>query len=184
MQKKNDRRETCGAKIPPRAMSLHLRAYTPAAVYTRVYGPSPFLRLRHEFRLIYSFFFSLRATMATTHDGLVRGVISLVSNDFPFSSISRFTFLSILSHYDIIFPSCSSSSSFASSFSSYFSFSFTSFSFSSILHRSGKDPPRVALHERVVDEESVKLALRQHYPAGYRYFGCLVISSRVRSTTV
>lgn len=131
------------------------------------------------------FFFSLRATMATMHDGLVRGVISLVSNDFPFSSISCFTFLSILSHCDRIFPSCSSSSSsFASSFSSYFSFSFTSFSFSSILHRSGKDPPRVALHERVVDEESVKLALRQHYPAGYRYLGCLVISSRVRSTTV
>lgn len=58
-----------------------------------------------------------------------------------------------------------------------------SFSFSfSFLHRSGKDPPRVALHERVVDEESVKLALRQHYPAGYRYLGCLVISSRVRPT--
>lgn len=44
-----------------------------------------------------------------------------------------------------------------------------------VLHRSGEDPPRVALHESVVDKESVKLALRQHYPAGYRYLGCLVI---------
>lgn len=51
------------------------------------------------------------------------------------------------------------------------------FSFFSVVHRSGKDPPRVALHERVVDEESVKLALRQHYLAGYRCLGCLVISS-------
>lgn len=56
--------------------------------------------------------------------------------------------------------------------------SYTSF-FSSVLHRSGKDPPRVALHERVVDEESVKLALRQHHSAGYRYLVCLVISSRL-----
>lgn len=50
------------------------------------------------------------------------------------------------------------------------------------LHRSGKDPPRVALHKRVVDEESIELALRQHYPADYRYPGRPVISSRVRPT--
>lgn len=35
-----------------------------------------------------------------------------------------------------------------------------------------------------MDKESVKLALRQHYPAGYRYLGCLVISSRVRPTVL
>lgn len=66
------------------------------------------------------------------------------------------------------------------SLSSFFSY-VSSFA---ILHRSGKDPPRVALHESVVDKESVKLALRQHYPAGYRCLGCLVISSRVRPTVL
>lgn len=35
-----------------------------------------------------------------------------------------------------------------------------------------------------MDKESVKLALRQHYPAGYRYLGCPVISSRVRPTVL
>lgn len=53
----------------------------------------------------------------------------------------------------------------------------TSSSDTSVLHRSGKDPPRVALHKRVVDKESVKLALRQHYLAGYRYLAAVVISS-------
>lgn len=62
--------------------------------------------------------------------------------------------------------------------------SFSFFASYAILDRSGKDPPRVALHESVVDKESVKLALRQHYPAGYRYLGCPVISSRVRSTVL
>lgn len=98
MQKKNDRRETCGAKIPPRAMSLHLRVYTRAAVYTRVYGPSPFLRLRHEFRLTYSFFLLL-FLQPSGDDGdharrLIRDAISLVSNDFPFSvSLASLSFL-------------------------------------------------------------------------------------------
>lgn len=101
--------------------------------------------------------------MATT---IVRDAL-LVSNDFPFSvSLSSFWFL---------FPYTDNNFPFFFCLFSYFSSSFFS-----ILHRSGKDPPRVALHERVVDEESVKLALRQHYPAGYRYLGCLVISSRVR----
>lgn len=92
---------------------------------------------------------------------------------FPslFFSSSLFLFFFTVNTYSFSYSSSASSFFF---FFSYFSFS--------ILHRSGKDPPRVALHERVVDEESVKLALRQHYPAGYRYLGCLVISSRVRPT--
>ena len=92
MQKKNDRRETRGAKISPRAMSLHLRAYTRVAVYnTRVRPLSVPSVPRHEFRFfLISSFFLLLFLQPSANDGdharrLVRGAISLVSNDFPFS---------------------------------------------------------------------------------------------------
>lgn len=152
-------------------MSLHLRAYTRAAVYTRVYGPSP---LRYEFFL----FLFLRPSGDDGDHGCNEAFFEL-RVIFLSPRSPSLSFLFTVSAFTSSFPSCSSSASFFSFLSSYFlSLSF-SFSF---LHRSGKDPPRVALHERVVDEESVKLALRQHYPAGYRYLGCLVISSRVRPT--
>jgi hypothetical protein len=125
-----------------------------------------------------------RATMAATV--VRRHTFALSSAPLP-----SVLFLSFLGNLSISFltqhshDSSSSRTSFSSSSSSSSissSCTSSSSSSSSILHRSGKDPPRVALHERVVDEESVKLALRQHYPAGYRYLGRLVISPRVRPT--
>lgn len=154
-------------------MSLHLRAYTRAAVYTRVYGPSP---LRYEFFLFLFLrpsgddgdhgcneaFFELRVIFLSPRSPSLSFLFTVSG---PIPSSPRVLLLLLL---------LSSLSCPPTSLSFSFSFSF--------LHRSGKDPPRVALHERVVDEESVKLALRQHYPAGYRYLGCLLISSRVRPT--
>ncbi|KAL6255841.1 hypothetical protein P5V15_013083 [Pogonomyrmex californicus] len=88
-----------------------------------------------------------------------RSSVSIFPRSLFLSTTSFLFFLTISTFYYSF--SCSSFSSSISSFfflsySFSFSFSFSSFS---ILHRSGKDPPRVALHERVVDEESVKLAL-------------------------
>lgn len=155
-------------------MSLHLRAYTRAAVYTRVYGPSP---LRYEFFLFLFLrpsgddgdhgcneaFFELRVIFLSPRSPSLSFLFTVSA---PLPSPRVLLLLLLLS--SLSYPPTSLSLSLS------FSFSF--------LHRNGKDPPRVALHERVVDEESVKLALRQHYPAGYRYLGCLVISSRVRPT--
>lgn len=100
--------------------------------------------------------FASRATMATS-----TGCARCSLDDF----LRLRVLLSLFLPLPLYFPACS------------YSCDFSLFSFFSVVDRSGKDPPRVALHEGVVDEESIKLALRQHYLAGYRCLGCLVISS-------
>lgn len=148
--------------IPPPA-----RCYACRRVYTRVPSPSvPSVRL-YDF----SFFFLpfLLSLSSGEHDGdheIVRGARWSLS----FLRFSSFVLVSTLPRQLFLHLVYS------------FSLLLLSSPCSLYLDRSGKDPPRVALHEGVVDEESVKLALRQHYLAGYRYLGSLVISSRVRPT--
>jgi len=168
------------SRIPPRARDVSSPACVPR---TRVYWPP----------LSFSLFFSaLPPTWNSVFQPpsnvgrrwrprLFEGAPSSRHRLFlPFCFYpSSATYLSSLTQHS---HDSSSSRTFSSSSSSISSSCTSSSSSSSILHRSGKDPPRVALHERVVDEESVKLALRQHYPAGYRYLGRLVISPRVRPT--
>lgn len=172
-QKKNDATANVTASSTSRAISHPLRAY----VCVHRVTATLFLSFHLELRFFFLDSLSTEQRWRPNADSR-RFLVS----DNSFYSASHLDF-TIFSHYVgfLLFLS-SSSSAFSSSSSSTSSSSSSFFSSSFTIHRSGKDPPRVALHKRVVDEESVELALRQHYPADYRYPGRPVISFRVRST--